>query len=57
MLAVLEHPRLAWPESFSTTLLRWADEHDHRLDRLSATEASLDEIFTRISRTHLEVPA
>lgn len=25
MLAVLEHPRLAWPESFSTTLLRWAD--------------------------------
>lgn len=38
-------------------LLRWADQHDHRLERLSASEASLSEIFNRISTTALEVPA
>lgn len=35
-------------------LLRWADQHGHRLDRLDASQASLSEIFTRVSNTRLE---
>ncbi len=38
-------------------LLRWADQHDHRLERLNASEASLSEIFTRVSHTRLEASA
>ncbi|GAA2083545.1 ABC transporter ATP-binding protein [Aeromicrobium tamlense] len=32
-------------------LLRWADQHGHRLERLNASEASLSEIFTRVSHS------
>jgi len=35
-------------------LLRWADQHDHHLGRLHAQEASLAEVFTRISQDRLE---
>lgn len=35
-------------------LLRWADQHDHRLGRLHAQEASLAEVFTRISQDRME---
>lgn len=35
-------------------LLRWADQHDHRLGRLHAQEASLSEVFTHISQDRLE---
>ncbi|GAA3537647.1 multidrug ABC transporter ATP-binding protein [Aeromicrobium flavum] len=35
-------------------LLRWADQHDHRLGRLHAQEASLAEVFTRISQDRIE---
>ncbi|WP_286930824.1 MULTISPECIES: ABC transporter ATP-binding protein [Aeromicrobium] len=35
-------------------LLRWADQHGHRLERLNASEASLSEIFSRVSHNRLE---
>ncbi|MCL3838039.1 ABC transporter ATP-binding protein [Aeromicrobium duanguangcaii] len=35
-------------------LLGWADQHDHRLGRLHAQEASLSEVFTRISQDRIE---
>lgn len=35
-------------------LLAWAEDHDHRLDRLNAREASLDEVFSRISTARME---
>lgn len=38
-------------------LLRWADQHDHRLDRLHASEASLSEVFGRISLNHTKESA
>lgn len=38
-------------------LLRWADQHDHRLGRLHAQEASLAEVFTRISQDRMEEAA
>ncbi|MFS0885894.1 ABC transporter ATP-binding protein [Aeromicrobium sp. 179-A 4D2 NHS] len=35
-------------------LLHWADQHGHRLERLNASEASLSEIFARVSHARLE---
>ncbi|MBC9227059.1 ATP-binding cassette domain-containing protein [Aeromicrobium sp. 636] len=35
-------------------LLGWADQHGHRLGRLHAQEASLSEVFTRISQDRIE---
>lgn len=35
-------------------LLRWADQHGHRLERINASEASLSEIFARVSHARLE---
>jgi ABC-2 type transport system ATP-binding protein len=32
-----------------TTLLRWAEEHDVRLDQLNATQASLQEVFLELA--------
>lgn len=51
-----EHLRLevADLQSALGRLLRWADQHDHRLGRLHAQEASLAEVFTRVSQDRME---